>query len=121
MTDTTYMAIGNRQKVLMDIGADTYAEVIALPSMAPSPWHPATAFSARVYSDVEIQIIGTPTTAYVFQDSFDGTTFNDCAVWDKAGLPVASVTAAGRYRLPGNCFLKARQGAGSTLYIRAGS
>lgn len=121
MTDATYMSIGNRQKVLMDLGADTFAEVIALPSLAPAPWTPSTVMSARVYSDVEIQIIGTPTTAYIFQDSLDGTTFNDCAVWDKAGLLVATITAAGRYRLPGNCFLKARQGAGSTVYVRAGS
>ena len=121
MADTTYTAIGNRQKVLMDIGADTYAEVIALPSQAPTNWTPTTAFSARVYSDVEIQIIGTPTTPYIFQDSFDGTTFNDCAVWDKAGLPVTSVATAGRFRLPGNCLLKARQGAGSTIFIRAGN
>ncbi len=121
MTDTTFMSIGNRQKVLMDIGTDVYAEVIALPSLAPTVWNPATVLSARVYPDVEIQIIGTPTTAYIFQDSFDGSTFNDCAIWDKAGLPVTSIAVAGRYRLPGNCFLKARQGAGSTVYVRAGS
>jgi hypothetical protein len=121
MTDTTYTAIGNRQKVLMDIGTDIYAEVIALPSLAPTTWIPTTVLSARVYADVEIQIIGTPTTPYIFQDSFDGTTFNDCAVWDKAGLPVTSAAVAGRFRLPGNCFLRARQGAGSTVYIRAGS
>ncbi len=121
MTDTTYTAIGNRQKVLMDIGADTYAEVMALPSLAPVVWVPTTALSARIYSDVEIQVIGTPTNPYIFQDSFDGITFNDCAVWDKTGLPVTTVTVAGRFRLPGHCFLRARQGAGSTIYIRAGS
>ena len=121
MPDTTYLTIGNNMKKLMDIGGDTFAEVIALPSLAPAPWTPTTVLDARVYSDVEIQIIGTPTTAYIFQDSFDGTTFNDCAVWDKTGLPVTSIAAAGRFRLPGNCSLRARQGTGSTIFVRAGS
>jgi hypothetical protein len=121
MPDYTYTTIGNRQKRLVDIGDDTFAEVTALPIVLPTTWVPTTAFNARVYADVEIQIVGTPATAYVFQDSFDGVTFNDCAAWDKNSLPVASVAAAGRFRLPGNCFLKARQGAGSIVYIRAGS
>jgi hypothetical protein len=121
MTDLTYVAIGNRLKKLVDLGADTYAEVTALPALAPAAWTPTTAFSAQVFSDIEIQVIGTPTTAYVFQDSFDGVTFNDCLLWDKNCASITSVAVAGRYRLPGNCFLRARQGAGSTLFIRAGS
>lgn len=121
MADITYTTIGSRQKRLLDIGDDTYAEVTSLPALAPSAWNPTTAFNARIYQDVEIQIIGTPTTPYVFQDSFDGTTFNDCNLWDKNGMSLAAAQTAGRYRLPGNCFLVSRQGAGSTLMIRAGS
>lgn len=121
MSDTTYVAIGNRQKQLMDIGSEIYAEVVALPNLAPTAWTPSTAFNSKVYADVEIQVVGTPTAAYIFQDSFDGTNFNDCAVWDKSGQLLRSVTIAGRYRLPGNCLLQARQGAGSTITICAGS
>ena len=121
MPDVTYTSVGSRQKRLVDIGDETFAEVTTLPFIAPSIWSQATTFNARIYSDVEIQIISTPTTAYVFQDSFDGVTFNDCMARDKNSLPVISVATAGRFRLPGNCFLKARQGAGSIVYIRTGS
>lgn len=121
MPDYTYTTIGNRQKRMVDMGDDTFAEVTALPLVLPTAWVPATAFNARAYPDVEIQIIGTPTTAYVFQDSFDGVTFNDCLVWDRNGQALTTVSAAGRYRLPGSCVLRSRLGAGSTLMIRAGS
>ena len=121
MPDVNYTTIGNRQKRLVDIGDNTVAEVTALPIILPTSWVPATVFYALVYPDVEIQVIGTPTTAYVFQDSFDGVAFNDCNAWDRNGAVLTSITAAGRYRLPGSCYLKARQGAGSTIVIRAGS
>lgn len=121
MADTTYTAIGNNQKQLIDIGSNTYAEVMSLPRVAPVAWVPTTSFDARLYPDVEIQIIGAPTTPYVFQDSFDGVNFNDCLIWDRNSASIASATVAGRFRLPGNCFLRARQGAGATLQIRAGS
>ena len=121
MTDGTYTTVGNRLKRLVDIGDDTFAEVTSLPIVMPIAWTAASAFNARVYPDVEIQVISTPTTAYVFQDSFDGSSYNDCTVWDRNGTSLASITAPGRYRLPGSCYLKARQGAGSTIMIRAGS
>lgn len=121
MPDITYTSVGSRLKRLIDIGDDTFAEVTALPIALPGQWTPSTAFNARVYADVEIQLIGAPTTVYIFQDSFDGTNFNDCLLWDKNGISMTSVAAPGRYRLPGNCFLKARQGAGSSIYLRAGS
>lgn len=121
MPDVTFTSVGSRQKRLIDIGDDTYAEVTALPITMPVEWLPSTAFNARVYADVEFQLIGTPTTAYVFQDSFDGINYNDCFAIDKNGAAVGALTAPGRYRLPGNCFLIARQGAGSTFLIRAGS
>lgn len=121
MADVTYMSIGNYQKRLVDIGDGTFAEVTVLPNIMPITWTPNSAFNARVYPDVEIQVIGSPTMAYVFQDSFDGTTYNDCNAIDKNGLAVAAISAPGRFRLPGTCYLKARQGAGSTITIRAGS
>lgn len=121
MPDIKYTTVGSRQKRLVDIGDDTFAEVTTLPISLPVTWVPATAFDARVYPDVEIQVIGTPTTAYIFQDSFDGTAFNDCNAWDRNTMVLSSITAAGRYRLPGSCFLRARQGAGSTIFIRTGS
>lgn len=121
MTDTTYTTISNRLKRLVDLGDETYAEVTALPALPPTTWIPTTPFYARVYGDVEVQIIGTPTTAYIFQDSLDGINFNDCNLWDKNGAALTSAAAAGRYRLPGSCYLKARQGAGSTIAIRAGN
>lgn len=121
MTDISYTVAGSRQKRLVDMGDDTFAEVTVLPNLPPAAWAPATAFNARFYGDVEIQVIGTPTIAYVFQDSFDGTNFNDCLMLDKSGQSQQSIVAAGRFRLPGNCFLKARQGAGSTILMRAGN
>ena len=121
MPDMTYMSVGNRMKRLVDMGDNSFAEVTSLPILLPAAWNPATSFNGCVFADVEIQVIGTPTTAYIVQDSFDGTTFNDCSAWDRSGTSLATITTAGRFRLPGNCFLKARQGAGSTIYIRAGS
>ncbi len=121
MPDTTYLTIGNNMKKLMDIGGNTFAEVVALPNAGPAIWLPSNSFNAQIYSDVEIQIVGTPSTAYIFQDCLDGINFNDCNAVDKNGMLIAAVATAGRFRLPGNCFLKARQGAGSTIYIRAGS
>jgi len=121
MPDLTYTIAGSRQRRLVDMGDQTFAEVTVLPNVMPTAWTPATAFNARLFSDVEIQIIGAPSTAYVFQDSLDGTNFNDCLMLDKHGSGLASIALAGRYRLPGNCFLMARQGAGSAVYIRAGS
>lgn len=120
MPDYTYTTIGNRQKRLVDMGDDTFAEVTALPTVFPSAWVPSTAFNARIYPDVEIQIIGTPSIAYIFQDSFDGVNFNDCMLWDRNGLSLVQAAAVGRFRLPGNSFLRARQGSGSTMIIRAG-
>ena len=121
MPDITYTSVGSRQKRLVDIGDNTFAEVTSLPIALPVPWTPASVFNAAVFGDVEIQLIGTPTTPYIFQDSFDGSNFNDCMLLDRQGSMLASINAAGRFRLPGNCFLKARQGAGATFFIRAGS
>lgn len=114
------MGAGQRLR-LIDIGDDTVAEVTAAPTLWPTPWTPTTVFKASIYSDVEIQVIGTPSTAYIFQDSFDGVNFNDCYLLDRNGSMLIAATSAGRYRLPGNCSLRARQGAGSTFMIRAGN
>jgi hypothetical protein len=121
MPDMTYLTVGNRLKRLVDMGDDSFAEVIALPMLMPVPWVPTTAFNGRVFADIEIQVIGTPTTAYVLQDSLDGSTYNDCNAMDRNGTVLTSITAAGRYRLPGSCYLRARQGAGSSIIIRAGN
>lgn len=121
MTDITFTTVGSRQKRLVDMGDETFAEITALPMLMPTAWVPSSAFNGRVYPDIEIQMIGTPTTAYVFQDSLDGVNFNDCNAWDRNGATLGSIAAAGRYRLPGSCYLKARQGAGATFLIRAGS
>lgn len=121
MPDITFTTVGSRQKRLVDMGDDTFAEITALPILMPTAWTPATVFNGRVYPDIEIQVIGTPATAYVFQDSFDGAAFNDCNAWDRNGQTLASISAAGRYRLPGSCYLKSRAGSGSTIMIRAGS
>ncbi len=120
MTDGTYISVGNRLKKLVDIGDEMFAEVTSLPILTPAAWVPSAAFNARIYADVEIQVIGTPTTPYIFQDSFDGIAFNDCNIWDRTGVSLNAIATVGRFRLPGGCYLKARQGAGSTLMIRAG-
>lgn len=122
MPDILYPIAGDRMKRLRDMGDGTVAEVEVQPSLLPGVWaNPANAFDCRQFADVEIQVIGAPTTAYVFQDSFDGVNFNDCAAFDKNGTGLAAVSAVGRYRLPGSSYLKARAGAGATIMIRAGS
>lgn len=121
MPDVSYTIAGSRQKRLVDMGDDTFAEITVLPNVPPTLWVPTTLFNARFYADVEIQVIGVPTVVYVFQDSFDGTNFNDCQMLDKFGQNLPSINAPGRFRVPGNCFLRARQGAGSTIFVRAGN
>lgn len=121
MPDVTYMTVGNRMKRLVDMGDESFAEVTALPMLLPATWTPSAVFNGRIFADIEIQVIGVPTTDYVFQDSFDGVNFNDCLVWDRIGTTLTAITSPGRYRLPGSCWLRARQGAGSTFMLRAGS
>ncbi|WP_226019323.1 hypothetical protein [Novosphingobium sp. FKTRR1] len=122
MPDIMYPIVGDRVKRLRDMGDGTFAEIGAQAAVLPVSWAtPSTPYDGRLFGDVEIQLIGTPSTAYVFQDSLDGTNFNDCYAFDKNGMPLSAVGAPGRYRLPGNCFVKARVGTGATFMIRAGS
>ena len=88
----------------------------------PSTWtDPSVAIDVTSYADVEIQIVGTPSTPYVPTRSLDGTTFVACNAYDKDGTVVTSISAAGIYSLKGSGFLKMSAGAGSTIYVRAGS
>ncbi|WP_408590487.1 hypothetical protein [Novosphingobium sp.] len=119
--DFTYPIAGNQLKRLQSRGDGTVAEVVALGSLAPSPWSSDTPFDATLYPDVEVQIVGTPTTPYIFQDSLDGVSWNDCMVGGRLGQQLASVTTAGIYRLPGSHFVKTRQGAGASAIIRCGA
>ena len=121
MPDITFTSVGSRQKRSLDIGDATFAEVTALPITLLVAWLPSTSFNARVYADVEVQLIGTPRMPYVFQDSFDEVSYNERLAINRNSAALASLTVPGRCRLPGNCFLIARQGAGSSFYIRAGS
>lgn len=86
---------------------NTFAEITPLPIRFPAAWAPTTPFNARLYPDAEVKIIETPSTPYIFQDSFDGINFNDCTLWDKNRILLAHATAAGRFRLPGSAYLRA--------------
>jgi len=88
----------------------------------PSTWvDPSVAIDLTPYADVEIQIVGTPSTAYVPTRSLDGTNFVACNAYDKDNTTVTSISAAGIYTLKGSGFLKMSAGAGSVITIRAGS
>jgi hypothetical protein len=76
------------------MGDESFAEVTSLPILLPTASNPATAFNGRIFADIEIQVIGTPTAAYILQDSFDGTTFNDCNAWDRSSTALTTITMA---------------------------
>jgi len=105
------MAIPDRNKA---------GEFLAL--VTPYAWTDPTAAEVFIqYGDVEIQVIGTPGTAYVPTRSLDGTTFVACNAYDKDGTVVTSISTAGIYTLKGGGHLKFSAGAGSTIFVRAGS
>lgn len=81
---------------------------------------PATARDFSQYPDVQVQVVGVPGTPYVPQRSFDGVTFVDANAYDKDGVTVTSISAAGVYYTEGGCWLRFNVGAGSTLFVRAG-
>jgi len=88
----------------------------------PSIWvDPSASLDLTPYPDVEIQVIGTPGTPYVPTRSLDGTTFVACNAYDKDNATVTSISTAGIYTLKGGGYLKFSAGAGSTIYVRAGS
>ena len=94
---------------------------VEMAAIYPSAWAtPTTAYDARPYADVEIQVIGTPSVAYTPTRSFDNATFTACNAYDKDGNALSSISAAGIYRIPGNAYLKMGAGSGSTFYIRVG-
>ena len=94
---------------------------VVLPSMQPSPWSsPSTAIDVRSYSDVEVQLVGAP-AGYVPQRSLDGSNFVPCNAYDKDGVVVTTISAAGIYTLPGGGYLKLTGGSGATsITVRAG-
>jgi hypothetical protein len=81
MSDITYPAdsgpippLAGALKRLRDMGDDTYAEVLSLPGTLPGAWTaPGTAWDVRTCSDVEVQFVGTPGTAYQPISNFNNT------------------------------------------------
>lgn len=95
---------------------------ISSANLRPTAWpNPSSGFSAVEYGDVEVQVVGTPSVAYVPQRSLDGTNYVACNAYDKDGTTVTSISAAGIYFLPGGGWLKLITGSGSTLTLRAGA
>jgi hypothetical protein len=75
--------------------------------LLPATWSdPTTAFDARLYTDIEIQVVTTPSVAYAPQRSLNGTDFPPCNAYDKDGNTVTSITAAGIYSLDGGGYLR---------------
>lgn len=71
---------------------------------------PTVAQDVRLYSDVEIQVVGTPSVAYTPQRSLNSTDGSDgnyvaCNAYDKDGNAVTTITAAGIYSLDGGGWL----------------
>lgn len=95
-------------------------QAIELARVDPQAWEaPGTAWDVTNYSDVEVQFVGTPGTAYQPQRSLDGATFVNCLAYDEAGISYSTITAAGIYSFSGGGFIKFSAGAGSTLTRRA--
>lgn len=95
---------------------------LGLKIILPETWTtPTTAWDVRDYADVEVQFVGTPSTAYQPQRSLDGTNFVNTLAFDQAGNSYATITAAGIYSFDGNGYLRFSAGAGSTLTRRAGA
>jgi len=80
---------------------------VLVQNLLPATWSPpSTAFDARLYSDIEIQVVTTPSVAYAPQRSLDGTNFVATNAYDKDGNTVTSITAAGIYSLDGGGYLR---------------
>lgn len=87
----------------------------------PEAWPDVTSpINVELYTDVEIQVIGTPSVAYTPQRSLDGINFVNCNAYDKDGTIVTTITTAGIFSLEGSGHLKLTGGSGSTFIIRAG-
>lgn len=86
----------------------------------PVLWdEPATPRNFIKYAEVEIQVIGTPGTAYQLQRSFDGENFSDYQPRDVLFERYATITAAGFYVVEGGAFIKFSAGEGATIQVRA--
>lgn len=94
----------------------------------PQAWVPtpptasatSSEWDVRLYSDVEVQFEGAPTTPYQPQRRL-GATWVNCMAYGADNLPVATITASGIYSFDGNCYLRFLVGAGATLTRRAAS
>ena len=83
---------------------------------------PSTAKDLRIYGDVEIQVIGTPSAPYIPSRSGNNSNFVPSIAYDgDTGNPLTSITAAGFYRLIGTGYMKFTAGAGSTILLRSGN
>ena len=97
---------------------------VTFANMRPQAWaDPTAAIDFHRFSDVEIQIVGTPGGALTPYRSFDGgTTWSATNFSDKDGNLTATVAAAGIYAIDGGCLLKITGTlAPATLFVRAGA
>lgn len=95
---------------------------VAPVGVAPETWAtPTTAWDVRDYSDVEVQFVSTPSTAYQPQRSLDGVNYVNTLAFDQRGNTYTTITTAGIYSFDGCGYLKFSAGAGSTLTRRAGA
>jgi hypothetical protein len=85
----------------------------------PYPWDSTESWKATEFSDIEIQVVGVPSTPYQVQKSLDGVNWRNCSVYDETDAKVSTITAEGFFYPPGNCYLKFSAGAGSTITRRA--
>lgn len=86
----------------------------------PDTWtDPTAALDARDFDELEIQVVTNPGVAYTPQRSLDGTNYVACNVYDKDGVAVASITAAGIYSMDAGAYCKLAGGSGSTVTYRA--
>lgn len=89
----------------------------------PVVWDdPTVPMSAALWSDVSVQIDGSPVGQTV-SFSLDGVTWYPATVTNKGTFAaVTTIGAAGVYQLPGSCLIKITGGTPGTKYtIRAGS
>ena len=86
----------------------------------PKLWdQPSKPLSFVNFSEVEIQIIGTPSVAYQLQRSFDGVNFSNYSPRDVEWNRHSTLSTDGFYIVEGGAFIRFSAGQGSIIWTRA--
>lgn len=79
-------------------------------------WYDPTSIFRMEAEQVDIQIIGEPTTPYVLEKSLNGVDFSPVRVLRQGGQQVSDFATEGHYWTIGRGFYRFSAGAGSTIF-----